>query len=626
MTDDVGRQVLDGRFELVERLGSGGMGTVWRARDLALHREVAVKQVSPLAPEPALQATNASRVLRERVLREARALARISDPHVVTIYHVVEEGEGSYPWLVMELVPGGSLADRLDERTRLEPQEAARIGRQVLSALRTAHTAGICHRDVKPANVLLRPDGDAVLTDFGIAALQRIGSADTAVGSVPLTATGELIGTPEYLAPERIRGRDDDPASDLWSLGIMLYVCVEGHSPMRRPTALATMAAVIDGTVPPPVRAGALAPVLMELLVADPAARPSAQRLDAMLAAVTDGGTVPTRLLAEADRTAEPAPATDPQADPRPPSALPSSPLRKRAWLAAGAAALATALVATAVHFMDTSQNPSADGEKPSTPNKLGLLHPGTLKVAVYNSGGAGIEEPGIFPTGLDPDLARALGDRLGLKVEIVGVEYPSRMIDGVLHQEEDEEGSPGPVSPTRGFDVDVALMPGRFVAGENEQKLDLIHYFDVGYAVYAPWKTAQRIRSKADLCGMDVSMGSYEDLIEKTSYEECGPNPIEPALKNGNLDAFVTSLPWAVHKTRNSNGELHLSKADLTEDAPLVMAVDSSKPALREAITKTLDALIKSGEYGEMLADRALQDGAVTAARIIRSTPSDSS
>lgn len=226
-------QVLDGRFELVERLGSGGMGTVWRARDIALHREVAVKQVRPLAPELVPKGSDASRVLRERVLSEARALARLSHPHVVTIYHVIDDGDGSYPLLVMELVPGSSLAELLNEGTLLTPQEAARVGRQVLAALRTAHAAGIRHRDVKPANVMLRPDGDAVLTDFGIAALQRTGSTDSAVGSAPLTATGELIGTPDYLAPERIRGTNDDPASDLWSLGMTLYVCVEGHNPLR---------------------------------------------------------------------------------------------------------------------------------------------------------------------------------------------------------------------------------------------------------------------------------------------------------------------------------------------------------------------------------------------------------
>ncbi|MEU8397683.1 serine/threonine-protein kinase [Nonomuraea sp. NPDC048892] len=610
MIDGVGGQVLDGRFELVERLGSGGMGTVWRARDLALHREVAVKQVSPLAPE-SVQDPEASRVLRERVLREARALARISDPHVVTIHHIVEEGTGSYPWLVMELVPGGSLADRLEERTRLEPQEAARIGRQVLSALRTAHAAGICHRDVKPANVLLRPDGSAVLTDFGIAALQRTGSADTAARSVPLTATGELIGTPEYLAPERIRGSDDAPASDLWSLGIMLYVCVEGHSPMRRPTALATMAAVIDGVVPPPVRAGALAPVLRELLVADPAARPTAERLDAMLAAITDGSTARTRLLPEPDRPTPPA-ITKPEA--HPPSAPPPSPRRKRAWLAAGAAALTTALVATTIYVVNNAQQASTGDHKPAAQNKLGLLEPGTLKVAVYD--GTAVDQPGIYssddgsnganPRGLDPDLALAIGDRLGLKVEIESVSTPSQMIDGVLETEQ----------------FDVALpSTSTFSAGQDE-KLALIHYFDIGFAVYATWKTARRIRSKADLCGMSLSMGSYEDLVEKTSYEKCGPNPIKPAMRNGRLDAYVTSLPWAVDRARDSKGELHLSKADLTEDDPLVMAVDSAKPALRDAIVKALNTLIKNGEYGEMLADRGLQDGAVTAARIIRSTP----
>ncbi|GAA1622761.1 hypothetical protein GCM10009733_019260 [Nonomuraea maheshkhaliensis] len=607
MIDGVGGQVLDGRFELVERLGSGGMGTVWRARDLALHREVAVKQVSPLAPEP-VQDAEAFRVLRERVLREARALARISDPHVVTIHHIVEEGTGSYPWLVMELVPGGSLADRLEKRTRLEPQEAARIGRQVLSALRTAHAAGICHRDVKPANVLLRPDGSAVLTDFGIAALQRTGSADTAARSVPLTATGELIGTPEYLAPERIRGSDDVPASDLWSLGIMLYVCVEGHSPMRRPTALATMAAVIDGVVPPPVQAGALAPVLRELLVADPAARPTAERLDAMLAPIADGSTARTRLLPEPDRPT-PLAITKPEAHPPP-----TPPRRKRAWLAAGAAALTTALIATTIYFVNDSQKASTGDHKPTAQNKLGLLKPGTLKVAVYD--GTAVDQPGIYsaddgsnganPRGLDPDLALAISDRLGLKVEVERVSTPSQMIDGVLETEQ----------------FDVALpSTGTFSAGQAE-KLALIHYFDIGFAVYATWKTAQRIRSKADLCGLSLSMGSYEDLVEKTSYEKCGPNPIKPARRNGRLDAYVTSLPWAVDRARDSKGELHLSKADLTEDVPLVMAVDSAKPALRDAIVKALNTLIKNGEYGEMLADRGLQDGAVTAARILRSVP----
>ncbi|MFD4138048.1 serine/threonine-protein kinase [Streptomyces sp. NPDC058572] len=263
--------VIDGRFELIQRLGSGGMGTVWRARDTVLHREVALKAVRSDA--------GASGAVRERVLREARALARLSHPHVVTIHHIADAEP--HPWIVMELVEGTTLQDRLADGP-LAPAEAARIGRQVLSALRAAHTAGIQHRDVKPANVLLRADGSAVLTDFGIAALQ---------GSASLTATGELIGSPEYIAPERVRGSDDDPASDLWSLALVMYVCVEGVSPLRRGTTLATLAAVLDEPVPPPVRSGPLAPVLQAVLVRDPAARPDAGRLEAMLAQAESGAT-----------------------------------------------------------------------------------------------------------------------------------------------------------------------------------------------------------------------------------------------------------------------------------------------------------------------------------------------
>lgn len=277
MTGGDANRIIDGRFELLERLGSGGMGTVWRARDAVLHREVALKEVR--SPDPALAAAapHTAHVARERVLREARALARISHPHVVTVHHIVDVGP--HPWIVMELLPGDTLQDRI-ARGALSPVHAARIGRQVLSALRAAHAVGIQHRDVKPANVMLREDGSAVLTDFGIAALQ---------GATSLTATGELVGSPEYFAPERIRGHADDPASDLWSLGVTLYVCVEGVSPLRRATSLATLAAVLDEPVPPPVRSGPLAPVLNALLVRDPAARPDAAQLDLMLAEAESG-------------------------------------------------------------------------------------------------------------------------------------------------------------------------------------------------------------------------------------------------------------------------------------------------------------------------------------------------
>ncbi|MEU9619463.1 protein kinase [Streptomyces sp. NPDC088846] len=277
------RRVIDDRFELVSRLGSGGMGMVWRAHDLALHRDVALKEVRP--PDPALAENDpeSARQLRERVLREARALARLDHPGVVTVHHIVDGGDHAYPWIVMELVPGASLAERLAGGT-LTPVEAAELGRGVLSALRAAHAAGILHRDVKPANVLLRADGSPVLTDFGIAAIRE---------STSLTATGSLIGSPDYMAPERIRGAEGDPSSDLWSLGMMLYVAVEGVHPLRRATTLATLAAVLDGEIPPPRQAGPLTPVLNALLTRDTSARPGPEELDRMLASVGEPGSGP---------------------------------------------------------------------------------------------------------------------------------------------------------------------------------------------------------------------------------------------------------------------------------------------------------------------------------------------
>ncbi|MGC0334285.1 serine/threonine protein kinase [Streptomyces sp. SAI-170] len=274
-----GRRVIDGRFELEARLGGGGMGMVWRARDLVLDRAVALKEVRPPDPGLAEYDPQGAAMLRARVLREARALARVDHPNVVTIHHVVDGGEHTYPWLVMELVTGGSLQDRL-AKGPLTPVEAARLGREVLAALRAAHDVGIQHRDVKPANVLLRPDGRPVLTDFGIAAIRE---------STALTATGSVIGTPDYMAPERISGAEGGPGSDLWSLAMMLYVAVEGHHPLRRGTTLATLAALLSEELPPPQRSGPLTGFLTAMLVKDPALRPDATAADRMLAEAAAG-------------------------------------------------------------------------------------------------------------------------------------------------------------------------------------------------------------------------------------------------------------------------------------------------------------------------------------------------
>lgn len=259
------RTVVDGRFELLEPLGSGGMGTVWRAYDLALHREVALKEVRAAEPDGG---ASLPEVQRERVLREARALARIAHPNVVTVHHIVDSDAPAHPWIVMELIRGRTLAEHLADGP-MHPARAAQIGRGILGALRAAHVVGVLHRDIKPANVILREDGTPVLTDFGIAAITGLNG---------LTSTGSVVGSLDYVAPERLGGQEGNPASDLWSLGLVLYVAVEGYHPMRRDTTVATLAAVLKGEVPPPQRSGPLTPALQALLVPEPSHRPSPSR------------------------------------------------------------------------------------------------------------------------------------------------------------------------------------------------------------------------------------------------------------------------------------------------------------------------------------------------------------
>ncbi len=230
-------QLIAGRYRLLSPLGEGGMGVVWRARDEVLAREVAVKEVRA----PAGLGTADERRLYQRLEREAWAAGRISHRNVVTVYDVATED--GRPWIVMELVRGLALSDVLEAEGPLSPQRAAHVGAEVLAALRAAHEAGVLHRDVKPGNVLVANDGRVVLTDFGIATVE---------GTSNLTMTGELIGSPEFLAPERALGRNPGPESDLWSLGVLLYAAVEGITPFRQNTPLSTLRAVVDEELPPP--------------------------------------------------------------------------------------------------------------------------------------------------------------------------------------------------------------------------------------------------------------------------------------------------------------------------------------------------------------------------------------
>ncbi|WTG19685.1 serine/threonine protein kinase [Streptomyces decoyicus] len=268
---DEGRLVA-GRYRLVERIGQGGMGTVWRARDEVLGRQVAVKR---LHVAPHLEADELARRY-ERTTREAQAAARINHPNVVGVHDVVDDA--GMPCIVMEYVPSLTLGDVIKEAARKDssvtPREAARIGRGMVAALRAAHSAGVLHRDVKPGNVLLGEDGRVVLTDFGIA---------VASGTSTLTKTGELVGSIDYLAPERVRSGKPGPASDLWALGATLYQAVEGRPPFRKDTAVETAYSIAMDPLEAPRNAGVLTPLIEALLAKEPADRPTAEVVEQAL-------------------------------------------------------------------------------------------------------------------------------------------------------------------------------------------------------------------------------------------------------------------------------------------------------------------------------------------------------
>jgi hypothetical protein len=265
---DTGR-VIAGRYRLEAPIGRGAMGVVWRARDLLLDRDVAVKEVHIAETLTDEERANAY----ERTLREAKTAARLNHPGVVTVYDVAED-QGR-PWIVMQLVSAQSLDQVLATSGPLSARRAAEMGRQLLSALSVAHAAGVMHRDVKPSNVLLGRDDRAVLTDFGIATFQ---------GDPRLTQTGMVMGSPGFTAPERIRGENATPASDLWSLGATLFAAVEGYGPYeRRGGAITTMSAIINEDAPAAATAGALGPVIAALLRRDPADRPDTSTATRMI-------------------------------------------------------------------------------------------------------------------------------------------------------------------------------------------------------------------------------------------------------------------------------------------------------------------------------------------------------
>jgi serine/threonine protein kinase len=347
-------RLVAGRYRLHSQIGGGGMGTVWLARDELLGRDVAVKQViSPASTTP-----DEADQQRQRALREGRIAARLSHPHAISVYDVaLEHGQ---PWLVMEYLPSRSLAAVLAEDGVLRVDQAAQIGAQVADALTATHAAGIVHRDVKPANILIGQGGPVEglvkITDFGIS---------HASGDITLTQTGQITGTPAFLAPEVAQGLPMTSASDVFSLGATLYACIEGEPPFgMEDNALGMLHRVAGGQIVPPSRAGAMAGPLLAMLAAEPGDRPTMQQVRDELATLAAGrnGDTTTVLLARTDLTpAGAAPSRTavfgvPAATPAPPPRTPDGGgdrggdaggrAHRRAawlWLAAGAAVVVLA-------------------------------------------------------------------------------------------------------------------------------------------------------------------------------------------------------------------------------------------------------------------------------------------
>jgi serine/threonine protein kinase len=254
--------LIGGRYTLRAAVGHGGMGTVWRAADTLLRRDVAIKEV--VLP-PGLAPSDRDSMY-ERTMREARAAAALQHPAVVQVYDVVHEN--GRPWIVMELLDARSLADMVIEDGPVPPRVVAKIGIALLGALEVAHAHGVLHRDVKPANVLICSDGRCVLTDFGVARMPT---------DVQLTTPGMVLGSPHFISPERAMGNEFGPPSDLFSLGVTLYTAVEGRPPFDKGDPIETMHAVVEDPPTPAVRAGSLTPVLMGLLEKDPSRRMDVQ-------------------------------------------------------------------------------------------------------------------------------------------------------------------------------------------------------------------------------------------------------------------------------------------------------------------------------------------------------------
>ncbi len=342
------------RYRLEREIGRGGMGEVWLAEDIVLHRQVAAKRIGSLP--------GTSGADLDRVRREAQVSAMLNHEHVVVVFDLVEDA-GQH-WLVMEYVESENLAELVRRQGPLSPDDAAPLIAQASAALAAAHQAGIVHRDVKPSNILVTPEGQVKLSDFGIARLE----ADQA-----LTQTGLLVGSPGFLAPEVAGGSAASPASDMWSLGATIYHAVEGHSPYETVdgNVIGTLYRIVNEPVPQPERAGWLAPLIGQLMLHHPDQRWDSTRATAFLAGGADGGLATQTMAAAAVPPAPPLPVTEPtsviQRAPAPEAAPAPPPRRRRRVPREAVIAIALVAVIALLLLAALVRGMSGGGNTPAT-------------------------------------------------------------------------------------------------------------------------------------------------------------------------------------------------------------------------------------------------------------------
>lgn len=380
-----GDQLGAGRYTLLDELGRGGMGIVWLAEDSTIGRKVAIKELMlpPSTPPHERQ------VFEERVLREARTAGRLNDPGIVTVYDVLQENGTTF--IVMELVEYPDLADVVAQRGALPAPFVAKIAEQLLSALETAHQAGIVHRDVKPANVMVAPNGRVKLADFGIAQARE---------DPKLTTNGSIIGSPTYISPERLLGHDASPASDLWALGATLFFAVEGYGAYDRPTTPAVIQAIMNERATIRIAQGPVAQLITGLMDPNPQTRLTAHQARQL----AEQGREPT-----GEQTINKTLQT-PAVGPPPPAKSGGS----RRWLAvAGVVVAVAALVTAGILLLGNKQQPSTTPPATSGSSSQGTATSQNDNASAHDSAGPPAPATSETTTESKPDTKTSENDDL---------------------------------------------------------------------------------------------------------------------------------------------------------------------------------------------------------------------